>query len=550
MLGNTTVSYQRFALQAACCALIAISAAQVHAIDIATAKALHVGTLSPVTLDNVRISNLYDQIDVSPFTLINVEDDTGGIAIFITDLTVAAKYANAKPGDVFDITAEVDTFFGLEEVLDGSLGAAAAVLTPKNMNVPPTVTSLPITAFPGFGQEVNPGTTPDDPNMERLESTQILFENVTIDQLRVYERDPNDNSIILPPMISVPDGSTITFPSVSADDDFKTIRLSDGVTPEADRPQVRIRSSAAAVIGQIIPNVPINVRALLYDVKRTDEIGEGRYRPYIQDVESTVLGDVDYDGDVDSSDYATASASFTQPAGITGSTAPTGIQFAGDPIAAISWDDGNIDRDFDIDNTDLLTIIGAVTSPAASGPAGDYTLSYDPSTGALTIDTDGGVLTGYSLLGDSFLVGSHTSLLSGTVTADLVQLSESEIASSVVGSQLSLGSVLPTGLTETQFNDFFSSATFTAEPGTGVNTFTLELASATGDYNNDGSVDGIDFLVWQRGESPNSLSQADLTLWESTYGTSTVSASATTVPEPTSLILILGCSLILGWRRF
>ena len=40
-----------------------------------------------------------------------------------------------------------------------------------------------------------------------------------------------------------------------------------------------------------------------------------------------------------------------------------------------------------------------------------------------------------------------------------------------------------------------------------------------GDFNNNGVVDGADFLIWQRGESPNPLSQTDLADWEANYGT-------------------------------
>jgi hypothetical protein len=43
-------------------------------------------------------------------------------------------------------------------------------------------------------------------------------------------------------------------------------------------------------------------------------------------------------------------------------------------------------------------------------------------------------------------------------------------------------------------------------------------ASATGDFDNDNDIDGRDFLVWQRGGSPNSLSPGDLTLWQQGYG--------------------------------
>jgi hypothetical protein len=43
-------------------------------------------------------------------------------------------------------------------------------------------------------------------------------------------------------------------------------------------------------------------------------------------------------------------------------------------------------------------------------------------------------------------------------------------------------------------------------------------ASATGDFDNDNDVDGRDFLVWQRGGSPSSLSPGDLALWQQGYG--------------------------------
>jgi len=68
-----------------------------------------------------------------------------------------------------------------------------------------------------------------------------------------------------------------------------------------------------------------------------------------------------------------------------------------------------------------------------------------------------------------------------------------------------------------------------------------------GDFDDDGDVDGADFLRWQRGGSPDSLSAEDLADWEDNFGTApnTLAASAassTTVPEPSALLLLLiGC---------
>ena len=52
-----------------------------------------------------------------------------------------------------------------------------------------------------------------------------------------------------------------------------------------------------------------------------------------------------------------------------------------------------------------------------------------------------------------------------------------------------------------------------------VHIFQVGNASAQpGDFDNDGDVDGHDFLVWQRGGSPNGINSGDLGTWQSNYG--------------------------------
>jgi hypothetical protein len=58
-----------------------------------------------------------------------------------------------------------------------------------------------------------------------------------------------------------------------------------------------------------------------------------------------------------------------------------------------------------------------------------------------------------------------------------------------------------------------------------------------GDFDNDGDVDGRDFLVWQRGGSPNALSASDLADWQNNYGNGSLAAVGS-VPEPTALALL------------
>jgi endoglucanase len=69
-----------------------------------------------------------------------------------------------------------------------------------------------------------------------------------------------------------------------------------------------------------------------------------------------------------------------------------------------------------------------------------------------------------------------------------------------------------------------------------------------GDFDNDGDVDGADFLIWQRGESPDPLSTGDLTDWQANYGLSSLATA--TVPEPSALVLAsLGLGTIIARSR-
>jgi hypothetical protein len=93
---------------------------------------------------------------------------------------------------------------------------------------------------------------------------------------------------------------------------------------------------------------------------------------------------------------------------------------------------------------------------------------------------------------------------------------------------------------------------------------------ANADYNDDGKVDGADFLVWQRNQSPTAkviplgsadgtgdglVTAADLAFWKTKYGTAVPVASAAghAVPEPASAVMSLGGALLVGsvaWRTF
>jgi hypothetical protein len=63
------------------------------------------------------------------------------------------------------------------------------------------------------------------------------------------------------------------------------------------------------------------------------------------------------------------------------------------------------------------------------------------------------------------------------------------------------------------------------------------VAVVPGDFDGNGTVNGHDFLAWQRGNSPQPFSATDLAVWQAAYNTDSLTATTTTVPEPNTLAL-------------
>jgi hypothetical protein len=81
------------------------------------------------------------------------------------------------------------------------------------------------------------------------------------------------------------------------------------------------------------------------------------------------------------------------------------------------------------------------------------------------------------------------------------------------------------------------------------------------DFDEDGDIDGVDFLTWQNGlgmllnashadgDADGDVDSVDLDIFETTYGLSPFAAALVGVPEPGSLTLLLSASFLLIKRR-
>jgi hypothetical protein len=82
-----------------------------------------------------------------------------------------------------------------------------------------------------------------------------------------------------------------------------------------------------------------------------------------------------------------------------------------------------------------------------------------------------------------------------------------------------------------------------------------------GDYNNNGTVDAADFVLWRNGgplqnesASPGTIDQADYEAWRASFGAmaggGSAGQAAAAVPEPAAWLLsVVACALMCAGRR-
>ncbi len=245
----------------------------------------------------------------------------------------------------------------------------------------------------------------------------------------------------------------------------------------------------------------------------------------------------------------------------------TGLQ---DPNGAFTWGsqftlDSDINPDPNIEDIDptiqglIDDLVGKINgaSSLAFDVRFDDSFPNSPtftSFGVHFSDDQGTFFDGF---GGSFN-GIQTIGETGTVTIPLSGMVDDSLSQSLADA----------GLDEN--TNFLRIGISTSTDGAGIyqiDNFRLltEVADDSADFDGDGLVTGLDFLIYQQnvgqtGQSDNSngdangdgvVGAADLAIWESQFGSAPpVSASIAAVPEPNSLLLAwFGCGLLLRRRR-
>ena len=195
----------------------------------------------------------------------------------------------------------------------------------------------------------------------------------------------------------------------------------------------------------------------------------------------------------------------------------------------------------------------------------NFNLLYDPNSGELQIDTLGDTLVNYVIEGSGFFEEEHTRILAGLGSSLDGTLSESSLASSA--GVLSLGDVLPTGLTLTDLEALFTKLNYVAALGAPILDFglvVLPITALPGDTDGDGDIDDADLgnafanytgplgaaggKTAAEGDTDGDGDVDDADLGNAFAGYTGPLVAPTQVPEPTSL-LIIGAAGLLALRR-
>ena len=200
-----------------------------------------------------------------------------------------------------------------------------------------------------------------------------------------------------------------------------------------------------------------------------------------------------------------------------------------------------------------------VPTEGGIGISGDYQGTFTADTWTrLTVTVDGSVEGEYKLSGyiNGVIVGE--AVTSGTVPDgrfaidDLLQLFKDEDNETSAGYVNSIA----------YYDELLTPAAITALGSATASGIPVTAPVTDADFDNNGIVDGKDFLVWQRGFGINSgatnaqgdadqngkVDSADLAVWKGHYGLASAAPAAGAIPEPGSLVLAAFAASLLASR--
>jgi hypothetical protein len=203
----------------------------------------------------------------------------------------------------------------------------------------------------------------------------------------------------------------------------------------------------------------------------TQAAGSSSASLLINQVGLRLVGDVDFDGDVDNADIGRAVGSYNGSSG-----------------AGKVYSDGDMDFDGDVDNADIGRVAGAFTGalPTENLPdgGGNADLIYDPATGDVWLNASeaaGGVVTSFQLenADGTFTPGNYVGPTGGLggcfkdVGADVI--ADSDLTFAGFSGIRDFGNIFPAGMDLAQLEAFLTTAVYTGAFGSGQQQIGLML---------------------------------------------------------------------------
>jgi hypothetical protein len=177
-------------------------------------------------------------------------------------------------------------------------------------------------------------------------------------------------------------------------------------------------------------------------------------------------------------------------------------------------------------------------------------LDFYVSSGAPRIEITGFAGDGLASFADATSTGTQLTITGPTNATSPPELSLSASYIDALRGQASHVGLRLRGLDGSQYVGFTLSeddSTVTLPPR-----LVIEYTLLPGDFNQDGAVDGADYVVWRKTDG----TQQQFNIWRANFGAGTGGSgqhsglsTGASVPEPTGIMLLVAVVIVVGWTR-